>query len=196
MKNISISNVFCSGYTAVVLNGCVEDVTVRDIFVTEKGRHALSVARVSGGKHVSLNDENNVTTARNITVSGVGSHSSSILAAPCQNGRSVRNKLICGKITQCISTDNITPAITVPASGADRLVIFSEKFPGTVQYVSTTNAKLPVSKEIIINSTGGSRRSNLPHKGQVHSNTAANAATIINIPRTINSEICSHFASR
>ena len=71
MKNISISNVFCSGYTAVALNGCVEDVTVRDIFVTEKGRHALSVARISGGKHVSLKDENNVTTARNITVSGV-----------------------------------------------------------------------------------------------------------------------------
>jgi hypothetical protein len=46
-------------------------VTVRDVFVTEKGRHALSVARISGGKHVSLKDENNVTTARNITVSGV-----------------------------------------------------------------------------------------------------------------------------
>ena len=37
----------------------------------EKGRHAISVARLSGGRHCSLQDENNVTYARNISISGV-----------------------------------------------------------------------------------------------------------------------------
>lgn len=71
MRNITISNVFSTAYSAVVLNGAVEDVTVRDVFVEEKGRHALSVARVSGGKHCSLKDPVNVTHAKNILVDGV-----------------------------------------------------------------------------------------------------------------------------
>lgn len=71
MKNITISNVFSSAYSAVVLNAAVRDVTVRDVFVGEKGRHALSVARLSGGKHCSLSDPDNLTVVRNITVDGV-----------------------------------------------------------------------------------------------------------------------------
>ena len=71
MKNISISNVFSNGYCGVDMNAAVENVTIRDVFVGEKGRHAVSVARISGGKHCSLKDEYNVTYARNISISGV-----------------------------------------------------------------------------------------------------------------------------
>jgi len=71
MRNISISNVQSSAFAAVALNVAVKNISIRNVFVGEKGRHAVAVSRIAAGRHYSLEDPQNLTVAQNILVDGI-----------------------------------------------------------------------------------------------------------------------------
>ena len=71
LSHVRISNVFSNALTAVTMNCSAKDVEIRNIHVGEKGFNAVTVSRVTGGKHTDLENPENITTVENVLVDGV-----------------------------------------------------------------------------------------------------------------------------
>ena len=71
LSDISIHCVRSNALSAVNFNCSVRNCEIRDIYVAEKGRSALTASLITGGKHTALDKEDNATIAENVLLDGV-----------------------------------------------------------------------------------------------------------------------------